>query len=165
MWKPVQQATESMQQIRFQSWLPHGYGEGHMSLCVSQEFTTTLLLIKSIDLFRLSIQIMWWYPGEYFLSKVGTFTLARSTFNKNDKDSNLIHWLFFWAIQFRDVLLNSAVKASGIGVSANRTCFETSLNWIAQKKSLCAGYLGIVTWSLLGKQSRQAKKVDCSNKR
>ena len=36
------------------------------------------------------VQIMWRYPGEYFLSKLDIFTLENSLFNEHDKDSNLL---------------------------------------------------------------------------
>ena len=46
-------------------------------------------LFSLVD-FVLPIQIMWWYLGEYFLSKVEIFMLASSLFNENDKGSNLL---------------------------------------------------------------------------
>ena len=48
-----------------------------MSLCISQEFTTTLLLIFALVN---SDHVM--IPRRVFLSKVGTFMLARSTFKE-----------------------------------------------------------------------------------
>ena len=40
--------------------------------------------------FVFPIQIMWRYPGEYFLSKLDILMLTRSLFNEHDKGSNLL---------------------------------------------------------------------------
>ena len=64
--------------------------------------------VPAIHLFVFPIQIMWRRPGEYFLSRLDIFMLARGVFNEHNKRLN---------------------------------------------------FLGIVTWSALEKQNRQAIKV------